>query len=161
MKIKYNNRALLHAYQKHGVTKDQIENSLASGIEKRIRDKVNDSIIIFTKNLCIVVDYSLNLRTAFIPNKRYYKSKINRELLFMKMNKIYAKDINQNKPLAIISEGYLSIKIYDVRREYFDEYVVWNWSDETDIRISKLRGNKFRVGHQWYTLNDALKYNFF
>ena len=56
MKIKYNNRALLHAYQKHGVTKDQIELSLASGIEKRIRDKVNDSIIIFTKNLCIVVD---------------------------------------------------------------------------------------------------------
>ena len=29
MKIKYNNKALLHAYQKHGVTKDQIENSLA------------------------------------------------------------------------------------------------------------------------------------
>ena len=75
MKIKYNNRALLHAYQKHGVTKDQIENSLASGIEKRIRDKVNDSIIIFTTSLCIVVDYSLNIRTAFIPNKRYYKRK--------------------------------------------------------------------------------------
>ena len=69
--------------------------------------------------------------------------------------------INQNKPLAIISEGYLSIKIYDVRREYFDEYVVWNWSDESDIRISKLRGNKFRVGRQWYSLNDALRYNFF
>ena len=48
MEIKYNNRGLLHAYQKHGVTKDQIELSLASGIEKRIRDKVNDSIIIFT-----------------------------------------------------------------------------------------------------------------
>ena len=81
MKIKYNNRALLHTYQKHGVTKDQIELSLASGIEKRIRDKVNDSIIIFTKNLCIVVDYSLNLRTAFIPNKRYYKSKINKDII--------------------------------------------------------------------------------
>ena len=36
MEIKYNNRALLHAYQRHGVTKDQIEKSLASGIEKRI-----------------------------------------------------------------------------------------------------------------------------
>ena len=47
MEIKYNNHALLHAYQKHGVTKDQIEKSLAAGIEKRIRDKVNDSIIIF------------------------------------------------------------------------------------------------------------------
>ena len=81
MKIKYNNRALLHAYQKHRVTKDQIENSLASGIDKKIRDKVNDSIIIFTKNLCIVVDYSLNLRTAFIPNKRYYKSKISKDII--------------------------------------------------------------------------------
>ena len=81
MKIKYNNRALLHAYQKHRVTKDQIEISLASGIEKRVRDKVNDSIIIFTKSLCIVVDYSLNLRTAFIPNKRYYKSKISKDII--------------------------------------------------------------------------------
>ena len=81
MKIKYNNRALLHTYQKHGVTKDQIEISLASGIEKRIRDKVNDSIIIFTKSLCIVVDYSLNLRTAFIPNKRYYKSKTSKDII--------------------------------------------------------------------------------
>ena len=81
MEIKYNSRALLHAYQKHRVTKEQIEISLASGIEKRIRDKVNDSIIIFTKSLCIVVDYSLNLRTAFIPNKRYYKSKINNDII--------------------------------------------------------------------------------
>ena len=81
MEIKYNNRALLHAYKKHGVTKDQIENSLASGIEKRIRDKTNDSIILFTKKLCIVVDYSLNLRTAFIPNKRYYISKTNKDII--------------------------------------------------------------------------------
>ena len=78
----------------------------------------------------------------------------------MKMNKIYAKDINQNKPLATISEGHLVIKIHDVKREYFDEYVVWSWSDENIIRISKLRGNKFRVGYQWYSLNDALRYNY-
>ena len=81
MEIKYNNRALLHAYQKHGVTKDQIELSLASGIEKRIRDKTNDSIIIFTKKLCVVVDYSLNLRTAFIPSKRYYQSKMSNDII--------------------------------------------------------------------------------
>ena len=81
MKIKYNSRALSHAYQKHGVTKDQIEKALSTGIEKRVRDKVNDSIIIFTKSLCVVVDYSLNLRTAFIPNKRYYKSKISKDIL--------------------------------------------------------------------------------
>ena len=81
MEIKYNNRALLHSYKKHGVTKDQIKKSLSSGIEKRIRDKVNDSIIIFTKTLCIVVDYSLNLRTAFMPNKRYYKSKMSKDII--------------------------------------------------------------------------------
>ena len=79
MKIKYNNRALLHAYKNHGVTKDQIENSLASGIEKRIRDKVNDSIVIFTKNLCIVVAYSLNLRTSFKYQERYFKSKTTKD----------------------------------------------------------------------------------
>ena len=78
----------------------------------------------------------------------------------MIMSKTYAKDINQSKPLATISEGYLSIKIYDVRREYVDEYIVWSWSDENIIRISKLRGNKFRVGYQWYSLNDALRYNY-
>ena len=81
MKIKYSNHALLHTYQKHGVTRDQIEISLATGINKKIRDKINDSIIIFTENLCIVVDYSLNLRTAFIPNKRYYKSKISKDII--------------------------------------------------------------------------------
>ena len=78
----------------------------------------------------------------------------------MIMSKTYAKDIDQSIPLAIISEGYLAIKIYDVRCEYFDEYVVWSWSDENIIRISKLRGNKFRVGYQWYSLNDALRYNY-
>ena len=81
MEIKYNNRALLHAYKKHGVTKDQIENSLASGIEKRIRDKTNNSIILFTKKLCIVVDYSLNLRTAFAYHARYYKSKMDKGII--------------------------------------------------------------------------------
>ena len=81
MKIKYNNHALLHTYQKHGVTREQIEEALSTGIEKRIRDKVNDSIIIFTKTLCVVVDYSLNLRTAFIPNKRYYKSKLSKDII--------------------------------------------------------------------------------
>ena len=81
MKIKYNDRALLHAYQRHWVTKDQIENSLALGVEKRIRDKTNDSIILFTKKLCVVVDYSLNLRTAFTYHTRYYKSKMDKGII--------------------------------------------------------------------------------
>ena len=81
MNIKYNERALAHAYKKHRITKEQIELSLALGIEKRVRDKTNDSIIIFTKKLCVVVDYSLNLRTAFVPNKRYYNSKISKDII--------------------------------------------------------------------------------
>lgn len=81
MKIKYNNRALLHTYQRHGVTRDQIEISLATGINKKIQDKTNNSIILFTEKLCIVVDYSLNLRTAFRPNQRYYKSKISKDVI--------------------------------------------------------------------------------
>ena len=81
MKIKYNNRALLHTYQRHGITKDQIEESLALGIEKKVRDNINNSIIIFTKRLCIVVDYNLNLRTAFENTKRYYKSKVNKGII--------------------------------------------------------------------------------
>ena len=79
----------------------------------------------------------------------------------MKYNERTSKEIRWMKPNAVITEGYLAINIYDVRYEYNDEYVVWGWSDEEVVRRSKLRGNKFRVGNQWYSLNDALRYNFF
>ena len=56
----------------------------------------------------------------------------------------------------------LNIEIYNVFREINDDYVIWKYSDETQyLRRSKLRSNKFRVGRQWYSLNDALRYNFF
>ena len=63
-----------------------------------------------------------------------------------------------------IQDGYLTINIYDIS----DDEISWNWSDEdSKLHTSKLRyypeydEYKFRVGRQWYTLNDALRYDFF
>ena len=75
----------------------------------------------------------------------------------MKYSEYVSKQIKLMKVDATISEGYLVINIYDVRREYNDEYVVWSWSDETTVRRSKLRGDKFRVGNTWYSLSDAIR----
>ena len=61
--------------------------------------------------------------------------------------------------IGYIQDGYSTINIYDIS----DDEISWAWSDECSksLHTSKLRGNKFRVGHQWYSLNDALRYNFF
>ena len=75
----------------------------------------------------------------------------------MKYNMETSKQIRNMKADATISEGYLTIEIFDVRYEYNDEYVVWGWSDETVCRRSKLRGDKFRVGNTWYSLSDAIR----
>ena len=64
-----------------------------------------------------------------------------------------------------IQDGYLAINIYDIS----DDEISWAWSDEDSkyLHTSKLRyypeydEYKFRVGRQWYSLNDALRYNFF
>ena len=64
-----------------------------------------------------------------------------------------------------IQDGYLTINIYDIS----DEEISWAWSNEHSkyLHTSKLRyypeydEYKFRVGRQWYSLNDALRYNFF
>ena len=52
----------------------------------------------------------------------------------------------------------LNIEIYNVFREYVDEYVIWKYSDETQyLRRSKLRGTKFRAGNTYYDLNEAVR----
>ena len=53
----------------------------------------------------------------------------------------------------------LNIEIYNVFREYVDDYVIWKYSDETQyLRRSKLRGNnRFRVGNVWYSLDEAIR----
>ena len=53
----------------------------------------------------------------------------------------------------------LNIEIYNVFREYMDEYVIWKYSDEHEyLRRSKLRGNnKFRAGNTWYSLDEAIR----
>ena len=52
----------------------------------------------------------------------------------------------------------LNIEIYNVFREYMDEYVIWKYSDETQyLRRSKLRDTKFRAGNTYYDLNEAVR----
>lgn len=52
----------------------------------------------------------------------------------------------------------LNIEIYNVFREYMDEYVIWKYSDETQyLRRSKLRDTKFRAGNTWYSLDEAIR----
>ena len=52
----------------------------------------------------------------------------------------------------------LNIEIYNVFREYLDEYVIWKYSDETQyLRRSKLRDTKFRAGNTYYDLNEAVR----
>lgn len=59
-----------------------------------------------------------------------------------------------------IQEGYLTINIYEIS----DNEISWAWSNEFSeyLHTSKLRyypqydEYKFRVGHQWYSLNDAV-----
>ena len=66
--------------------------------------------------------------------------------------------------IGYIQDGYLAIIIYDIS----DDKISWAWSNEYGkyLHTSKLRyypyydEYKFRVGRQWYSLNDALRYNF-
>ena len=52
----------------------------------------------------------------------------------------------------------LNIEIYNVFREYMDEYVIWKYSDEHEyLRRSKLRDTKFRAGNTWYSLDEAVR----
>ena len=52
----------------------------------------------------------------------------------------------------------LNIEIYNVFREYMDDYVIWKYSDETQyLRRSKLRDTKFRAGNTYYDLNEAVR----
>ncbi len=78
MNIKYTKGGLAHAYNKHHVTKSRIENSLEDGIIRIVKDNNNDSLIIFTEQLAIVLDYHTEkLKTAFKYNARYFISKCN------------------------------------------------------------------------------------
>ena len=75
------------------------------------------------------------------------------------------KKLENYNLIGYIQDGYLTINIYDIS----DDEISWVWSDEGSkyLHTNKLRyypeydEYKFRVGRQWYTLNDALRYNFF
>ena len=52
----------------------------------------------------------------------------------------------------------LNIEIYNVFREYMDDYVIWKYSNEHEyLRRSKLRDTKFRAGNTYYDLNEAVR----
>ena len=54
MTVKYNNIALLHAYNKHKVNKSRIERGLAKGIHKAFNDYKYNSIVIFTNDNLVI-----------------------------------------------------------------------------------------------------------
>ena len=52
----------------------------------------------------------------------------------------------------------LNIEIYNIFREYMDDYVIWKYSNEHEyLRRSKLRDTKFRAGNTYYDLNEAVR----
>ena len=75
MVINYTTGGLKHAAKKHNVTKGRIERALASKIYAIVKDTVNNSTIIFTKDIAIVVDEYKCLKSAFPYSDRYYRSK--------------------------------------------------------------------------------------
>lgn len=75
MIINYTTGGLKHAARKHNVTRDMIERALGSRIYAIVRDTVNSSTIIFTKDIAIVVDEYKCLKSAFPYSDRYYRSK--------------------------------------------------------------------------------------
>lgn len=71
MTIKYTEGGLKHCSRKHGVNKKDIMFALSRGIYRSFSDKKNNSIVLFAGNLCICIDKSFNLKTAFIPDNTY------------------------------------------------------------------------------------------
>ena len=75
MVINYTTGGLKHASKKHNINKGRIERALASKIYAIAKDTVNNSTIIFTKDIAIVVDEYKCLKSAFPYSDRYYRSK--------------------------------------------------------------------------------------
>lgn len=71
MTIKYTEGGLKHTWNKHKVTKKDIMFALSRGIYRSFNDKKNNSIVLFAGNLCICIDKSFNLKTAFVPDNTY------------------------------------------------------------------------------------------
>ena len=75
MVINYTTGGLKHAAKKHHIDKRRIERALSSKIYSVVKDTVNDSIIIFTEDIAIVIDKYKCLKSAFPYSQRYYRSK--------------------------------------------------------------------------------------
>lgn len=76
MSINYTNCGLKHCYIKHGIDRKRIEKALQRGIHDIVTEYKTNNDIIFTKDfIAIVIDEDNNLKTAFMYDRRYYKSK--------------------------------------------------------------------------------------
>lgn len=76
MSINYTSRGLKHCYTKHGIDRERIEKGLSKGIWDIVTENSTGNDIIFTRDfLAIVIDDEGNLKTAFVYNRRWYKSK--------------------------------------------------------------------------------------
>lgn len=71
MTIKYTEGGLRHCKRKHNINKKDIMFALSRGIYRSFNDKKNNSIVLFAGNLCICIDKSFNLKTAFVPDNTY------------------------------------------------------------------------------------------
>lgn len=76
MNINYTKRGLKHCYEKHGIDRSRIERGLEKGIWDIVTEYSTGNDIIFTRDfIAIVIDEEGNLKTAFVYNRRWYKSK--------------------------------------------------------------------------------------
>ena len=76
MSINFTDYGLHHSFSKHGIDRKRIEKALSRGIHDIVTEYKTNNDIIFTKDfIAIVIDEDNNLKTAFMYNRRYYKSK--------------------------------------------------------------------------------------
>ena len=107
MEIKYNNRALLHAYQKHRVTKDQIEK--VKNIDATIENIEDINIIVQTKKTNLGYQYKAILATDTIRIEGKYTGGWG----YDKLSTAIAEVLNQYQPLTKLMYNYIDDKMFE------------------------------------------------
>ena len=72
MTINYTKGGLAHCLRKHSITKNRIEISMNKGIARAFKDSKYNSLVMFTNDNLVVIDYITHkFKTAFVPMDRY------------------------------------------------------------------------------------------
>ena len=72
MTINYTKGGLAHCLRKHDITKNRIEESINKGIARAFKDSKYNSLVVFTNDNLVVVDYITHkFKTAFVLMDRY------------------------------------------------------------------------------------------